>query len=506
MSGERLREAGRRGLLAGGLGGRTPRGLYALVGTSLVALKHGLDRALAHGFDRRWSYLDYWAPSSYDANAFPGREWPFLVSLLALSLPFLLVGLYLTLRRLRDSGLPAALLVLFFVPVVNLLFFAMLCLVPPKDAARTRFEPPPRLARLLPASRLAAAIAAVVLTALVALGLVTLTLEAFETYGWSLFVAAPFALGFFGALIHEAQGARPLRESLGIATTAVVVTGAALALVAIEGLVCIVMALPLAIPLALLGAVAGHAVLGAGGPRGSAPAAAACLALLPFLLAYEGAIGRDAPVQPVRTSIVVDAPPETVWRRVIAFPELDPPRELAFRAGVAFPVGATIEGEGVGAVRRCRFSTGDFVEPITVWDAPRVLRFAVTAQPPPLRELSPWGEIHPPHLDGFLLSREGEFRLEPLPGGRTLLIGTTWYENRMWPQPYWRAWSDGLIHRIHLRVLRHVAALAEAVAAASQWAPAERTPRQFATPPRASFLAGDCPWDSHRLTDAKGVW
>lgn len=96
-----------------------------------------------------------------------------------------------------------------------------------------------------------------------------------------------------------------------------------------------------------------------------------------------------------------------------------------------------------------------------MWDAPRRLAFTVARQPAPMRELSPWGEVHPPHLDGFLRVHRGEFRLRALPGGRTLLEGTTWYENRMWPAGSWRAWSDGLIHAIHRRVLRHVAARAE---------------------------------------------
>jgi len=26
----------------------------------------------------------------------------------------------------------------------------------------------------------------------------------------------------------------------------------------------------------------------------------------------------------------------------------------------------------------------------------------------------------------------------------------------MWPARYWRAWSDFIIHRIHLRVLRQI--------------------------------------------------
>ena len=44
-----------------------------------------------------------------------------------------------------------------------------------------------------------------------------------------------------------------------------------------------------------------------------------------------------------------------------------------------------IEGEGVGAVRHCVFSTGAFVEPITIWNEPRHLRFDVTAMPEPMR-------------------------------------------------------------------------------------------------------------------------
>ena len=75
-------------------------------------------------------------------------------------------------------------------------------------------------------------------------------------------------------------------------------------------------------------------------------------------------------------------------------------------------------------------------------------------------ELSPY-RIHPRHLDHYFSAKAGEFRLTPLAGGRTLLEGTTWYQNRFWPESYWRAWSDGIVHRIHMRVLRHVKRLAE---------------------------------------------
>jgi hypothetical protein len=163
----------------------------------------------------------------------------------------------------------------------------------------------------------------------------------------------------------------------------------------------------------------------------------------------------------VLSSVEIDAAPEVVWRHVVSFPDLPAERPWYFRWGIACPERARIVGQGVGATRYCEFTTGAFVEPITVWDEPRRLAFDVTEQPPPMFELSPYRHVHPPHLDGFLRSTQGEFLLIPLPQGRTRLEGRTWYTVDMFPQSYWTLWSDLLIHRIHLRVLEHVQRLAE---------------------------------------------
>jgi hypothetical protein len=150
---------------------------------------------------------------------------------------------------------------------------------------------------------------------------------------------------------------------------------------------------------------------------------------------------------------------------VIAFPPLDPPTEWFFRAGIAYPIGASIEGTGVGAVRRCQFSTGAFLEPITVWDAPHRLGFDVAAMPPTMQEWSPYHGLHPPHLEGSLVTTRGEFRLSPMDDGRhTRLEGSTFYTLALAPEPYWRIYAEWLLHEIHGRVLRHIAARAEATA------------------------------------------
>jgi hypothetical protein len=184
------------------------------------------------------------------------------------------------------------------------------------------------------------------------------------------------------------------------------------------------------------------------------------IVVLPLVSLVESRL-HHSPEFVVTTAVEINAPPEVVWRHVIDFPELPPPAEWYFRLGIACPQRAKIFGTGVGAVRHCEFTTGTFVEPITSWEPGRRLAFNVTSQPAPMFELTPYRHVHPPHLHGYLRSNRGEFLLIELPNGHTRLEGRTWYEFDMFPQAYWTLWSDTLIHRIHVRVLKHVKHLAE---------------------------------------------
>jgi hypothetical protein len=115
----------------------------------------------------------------------------------------------------------------------------------------------------------------------------------------------------------------------------------------------------------------------------------------------------------------------------------------------------------VGALRLCHFSTGAFVEPITVWEPGRRLAFDVLSNPPPMTELSPYGDVEPPHLRDTFVSERGEFLLEEDGHGGVRLQGTTWYRQGLWPQAYWNWIADASIHGIHRRVLEHIRASAE---------------------------------------------
>jgi hypothetical protein len=300
-------------------------------------------------------------------------------------------------------------------------------------------------------------------SAIIGLPTVWLGTSVLGDYGWTLFVGLPFVIGFLSVLIHCYHAPRSIGSCVLTAIIAIGVAGAGLLLVAMEGVVCLIMAAPIALLFGLAGGCIGYLIQNTIWQRANS-AQLFCMVFLviPVAMGVEHVVPPSLPKLQVRSSVIVDALPEKVWQNVIAFSELPPPNEFIFKLGVAYPVRAEIDGHGVGAIRHCNFSTGPFVEPIEVWDEPRLLKFSVTENPEPLQEWTPYHIIHPPHLDGYLQSCGGQFRLIPLAGNRTLLEGTTWYYHHLWPADYWQLWSDQIIHTIHLRVLNHVKKLSEA--------------------------------------------
>jgi uncharacterized membrane protein YhaH (DUF805 family) len=442
--------------------GEIDRGPYLFLGFSLMALKYNLERLVAGlAFHRSWSVLAHYlhAPR-LDADAYRGHDAAFFATMVAMSLPFIWTGAALTVRRLRSAGLPASLVAFFFAPILNLFFFLLMASLPAAESARGSLG---FADRLIPRSKVGAALAVTVAAGAVVLAFAQFSAALLKGYGWGLFVGLPFVIGLASSLVYGHHEPRGLGECIAVAALSVTFSGLVLFAAAVEGIICLAMAAPLALGLALMGALLGYFIQ-YHSPRPAGHAAALILILLgvPALMGAESVEGIVEPVLPVRTTIDIDAPPATVWRHVVSFSELPAPTHWIFKLGFAYPTRATIVGRGVGAVRHCEFTTGAFVEPITVWDEPRRLAFDVASQPAPMRESSWYPDLHPAHLDDYLVSKGGEFLLEPLPGGRTRLTGTTWYTHAIRPSWYWRPISDAIIHRIHARVLEHVKRLSEA--------------------------------------------
>jgi len=301
---------------------------------------------------------------------------------------------------------------------------------------------------------------AVILPALIGLGGAYFAARVFGSYGWALFLGIPVLVSFVSSLIYRRTGAASWGSCYGVSLLSILVLGGLILLFAIDGLICLVMALPLAAALGLIGSTLGY-ILGkrlSSGIARALPIIFVCV--LPLLMAFESQRPIKPQLHEVTTRIAVAAPIQVVWDEVIAFDRIQAPPTGIFQLGIAYPIQATIKGEGVGAIRHCIFSTGPFIEPITRWDAPRTLEFDVTANPPPMKEFSPWGHLDAPHLHNTFTSEHGRFQLFE-EGGKTILQGTTWYRQTISPDFYWHTISDHIIHLIHLRVLEHIKMKAE---------------------------------------------
>jgi uncharacterized membrane protein YhaH (DUF805 family) len=431
------------------------RRTYFLNGAGLMLFKYLADVAVVAAFTGRlFTPRDYLNPLwTMRERAFHGVPAWVLLALSLWTLPFLWIGVSMTARRAMDAGHSAWIALLFFVPVVNYVVMLWLSIVPSVPRPTwPRTAPVPVMDELLKSGLLgiAAALAITIPTVLISVYLK-------RSYSVGLFLGTPFTIGAISAHVFNQRYARSAWQTIQVVLVSLVLAAATLLLFAAEGAFCLALALPLAVPIAVVGGLFGRAIALRSAERPSRTGMAALVA--PLLVLVEPR--PPVPFHEVVTVVEIDAAPEAVWRRVVTFPDLPPPSELLFRTGVATPVRARIEGTGVGAVRYCDFTTGSFVEPITAWEEGRLLAFDITAQAPPMREWSPYRELNPPHLDGYFRATHGEFRLTPVPGGRTRLEGRTTYTVDMFPQSYWTLPAGHIVSAIHGRVLRHIKALAE---------------------------------------------
>lgn len=308
------------------------------------------------------------------------------------------------------------------------------------------------MGNLLPTENKKRKLLSVSITVIIA-GLLTLWgIYGIGQYGIALFILTPIFIGSGSTILYGLNNGISKREAWLIARVTLAIFTIGLLVFAIEGLICIAMAAPFGLLLTWVGSMIGYAVLNRA-PQKAPSAILILFCIIPTTAFVEKEIAPT--LTSVVTSIEIDAPPKVVWENVVEFPQLKEPTEFIFKTGIAYPINARIEGAGVGAVRHCNFTTGSFVEPITVWNESKLLKFDVIEQPAPMKEISFW-DIDAPHLHDYFVSKKGQFKLIAMPNNKTLLEGTTWYYHNIKPAIYWQLWSDYIIHKIHIRVLNHI--------------------------------------------------
>lgn len=467
---------------------------YTAVGFGLGLAKYAIEvvvvYALTNQFFSPLDFVNPWlsskAPFLVDA---PAVGWMWLL----FTIPFVWIAIAMSVRRAADIGISPWIGLLMLIPLVNLAVMALLALLPSgmfrpsaqqleEQEHRRRelaaaFGPPAttqsvseeaiQLATGTPTIQAVLASLAVGCVTQVAVGAISVWVM--EMYGFILFFSAPVIAGACTGFVFNQAARRSLLGTIGLVIAMNFISFGLMLAIGLDGAICLLMAYPLLGVLSVLGGLVGSAIATAGLRPGmnERRGMIGTILFLPLCLTLESLDG-PSPLHSVTTVVEIDAPPQTVWENVIAFPDIEEDPAWYFQLGIAAPLRARIDGIGIGATRHCEFTTGTFVEPITDWDPPHRLAFDVVSQPPPMKEWTPFAHLHPPHLDTGFVSERGEFRIQPLPDGRTRLHGTTWYRIDVRPRLYWKCWADAMVHAIHHRVLDHIARQSQAESFNSQ--------------------------------------
>jgi uncharacterized protein YndB with AHSA1/START domain len=202
----------------------------------------------------------------------------------------------------------------------------------------------------------------------------------------SFIFLVPFALGFLVIWFGETETSWP-RRIFGPWLAAVLFMTATI-LLHLEGIICVILWLPLVLVMSTIGGVIGGLTAGFfrmwRAPDSSKRLCVAAVALLPFVAGpLESLRERETELRTVHTSIEIAASPAEVWRQIRSVPritEAEHGPSWSHRLGFPRPTEAVLEGTGVGSIRYARFE-GDvlFVEKVTEWEENKRLSFSIEA-------------------------------------------------------------------------------------------------------------------------------
>ena len=301
----------------------------------------------------------------------------------------------------------------------------------------------------------------VIMPALVTAGIGWFCIYRLGQYGVTLFVATPVLLGFLSTATLRFAGPQRFAMCAAIACLSGFTLSLAFLVLGWEGVVCMVMAVPLAGTVIVVGAAAGYLAFHRASLN-AASTAGTMLLLVLFSAVAESRIHRIAPSFVRADSMIVNASSSEVWNTILRTENLPTPDDWFLKTGVACPRSARITRPGVGGQRVCTLSTGEYVEAIEVWEPERRIRWRALSNPPPLKEVNPLhAEVSAPHLHGFYEANFGEIVIDRLGPSSVNVTRRTWYRHNLYPAAYWKQWCDFGASRVHKFVLREWKSAAE---------------------------------------------
>jgi len=284
------------------------------------------------------------------------------------------------------------------------------------------------------------------LVALVFVGAAKYTgLQSSGTLIFSIFVIVPMLMGIVSAWFwmkndvksKALAGYSVLNGSLAILLSFVFLG---------EGIICLLIVSPLIFGFIIAGAFVGQRMF----RKNNQNLNVSVFALL-FVVFVADSLSTHNYVNLVADEMIVNAPPDQVWKNVVAFDKIEKKNDYwLFRIGMPSPMQTTVEGYHEGAGRKCIFSNGYiFDEKIVTYEVNKDLTFDIVGQP------------LDPEIMGHIDILRGQFLLKDNKNGTTTLVGNSWYRLHVFPVWYYDIWAKSITRNVHLRVMEHIKLLSE---------------------------------------------
>ncbi|MFZ6653634.1 hypothetical protein [Undibacterium sp. TJN19] len=265
-------------------------------------------------------------------------------------------------------------------------------------------------------------------------------------------VITPFSVGAVAVLLAAGKQPISVGKQISIASTSMLLFLFTMFILLFEGLICIILVLPVFLVAAIIGGVIAGAIHNHLRPsRATLP----CFALLPLLLGpVEAHLPPATSEQQVSSVIQIQASPEEVFDQLATVRDIAP-GELGFAfvhlIGLPKPVEANMAGTGVGAVRRSDWEKNvHFEEIITTWQRPYAMHYKFHMLPGGIprdaldRHVEMGGE--------YFNVLDGGFDLRARDGGTELRLSTR-FQNKSQLKTYGDLWGKMVLADFHQSIL-----------------------------------------------------
>uniref|UniRef100_A0A2A4YPH3 Polyketide cyclase/dehydrase n=1 Tax=OCS116 cluster bacterium TaxID=2030921 RepID=A0A2A4YPH3_9PROT len=290
------------------------------------------------------------------------------------------------------------------------------------------------------------------------------SLTELEFISWAMLAGTPIAVGVFTVLFATPEQARSVKFNAFQPWLSVLGWMLIAAIFAWETLICVVMLLPLYLPLASIGGLAmgyfRHKNLAKSGGKFMS------IGLLPLLI-----IPIEAPYQTPTIyhaeldSIIINAPIEQVWQSLPNIQNIKPDElkwTFSHFIGLPKPQSSIIASVEMGAVRKSSWEKGIyFYERITQIIPNQLLAYDVLVNEQAMKIANL--DTHITVGDQYFDIKKGHYKLDDL-GGKTRLSISTTYRMTTNVNWYGQLWANFVLDDFHYMVLNLIKDRNEAVA------------------------------------------